>query len=308
MANLPATDQPPTPTFAFRGRPPNPRGPRAGSPRAGSPSARSLLLTVLGEWVLPAGGEAWTSALIDAMAAMGVEPKTTRQAVARSADAGLLVPRREGRRTCWQLTADATRLLNEGSERIYRFGSNTADWDGRWLLLLTSVPETSRHLRYRLRNRLGWAGFAPIGPGDWLTPWVDRESEARAVLYELGLATSTRSFVGQLGPIGDPRAVVAEAWGLEAVEQDYEAFIDVHRYRVPTAPEDAFRALTLLVHDWRHFPSADPDLPAELLPPAWSGRAAAEVFHILHDRWSPVATSWWTDHQESSRPRPSTLA
>ena len=269
--------------------------PRVRSLNQGVPSARSLLLTVLGEWVLPSGGEAWTSALIDAMAAMGVEAKTTRQAVARSAGSGLLVARRMGRRTRWGLTADATRLLTVGTERIYSFGCASPHWDGRWLLLITSVPEASRHLRYRVRTRLGWAGFAPIGPGDWLSPWVDREPEALAVLSELDLAGATRSFVGELGSIGDAATMVAEAWGLEQVEKEYEAFIEVHRSEGPTTPAEAFRAVTLLVHEWRHFPSADPGLPAELLPTGWNGRAAAQLFHTLHDRWAPEATAWWAE-------------
>lgn len=37
-----------------------------------------------------------------------------------------------------------------------------------------------------------------------------------------------------------------------------------------------------LVHDYRRFPFRDPDLPPELLPPGWSGRAAHEVFLEAH--------------------------
>ncbi|HWG73159.1 MAG TPA: PaaX family transcriptional regulator C-terminal domain-containing protein [Acidimicrobiales bacterium] len=269
--------------------------PRARSLNQGVPSARSLLLTVLGEWVLPSGGEAWTSALIDAMAAVGVESKTTRQAVARSAASGLLAPRRLGRRTRWGLTAEATRLLTVGTERIYSFGCTSPDWDGRWMLLITPAPEASRHLRHRVRTRLGWAGFAPIGPGTWLCPWVDREPEALAVLSDLDLARATRSFVGELGSIGDARTMVAEAWALEQVEKEYEAFVDAHGTEVPATPAEAFRALTLLVHEWRHFPSADPGLPAELLPQGWGGRPAAQLFHTLHERWAPEAAKWWTE-------------
>lgn len=272
--------------------------PRARSLSQGAPSARSLLLTILGEWVLPSGGEAWTSALIDAMAAVGVEAKTARQAIARSADAGLLVSERRGRRTRWRLTQEATRLLLEGTDRIYSFGRDQAQWDGRWILLLTSVPGASRHLRYRLRTRLGWAGFAPIGWGDWLSPWVERESEARAVLGNLGLAATTRSFVGTLGSLGDPKTLAGEAWSLDQVEEDYEAFIAEHRSKRPAGRDEAFSALTLLVHEWRHFPSADPGLPALLLPRHWSGQTAARLFHNLHRRWSPAASKWWQERNE----------
>ena len=38
---------------------------------AGTDSARSVLFTVLGELVLPTGGEAWTSAFIDVFGRLG---------------------------------------------------------------------------------------------------------------------------------------------------------------------------------------------------------------------------------------------
>ena len=56
---------------------------------AGAASARGLLLTVLGEFVLPAGGSAWTSAFIDVLGRLGVEEKAARQALMRTAAARL---------------------------------------------------------------------------------------------------------------------------------------------------------------------------------------------------------------------------
>src|SRR4051812_42329596 len=55
---------------------------------AGAESARGLLLTVLGELVLPAGGAVWTSAVIDVLGRLGVEEKAARQALMRTAGAG----------------------------------------------------------------------------------------------------------------------------------------------------------------------------------------------------------------------------
>jgi phenylacetic acid degradation operon negative regulatory protein len=269
--------------------------PRGRTLTLGTPSARSLLLTILGEWVLPTGG-VWTSALLAAMGAVGVEAKTARQAVARSAEAGLLTGERVGRRTRWRLTAEARELLEEGTDRIYGFSTSVPDWDGRWLVVLTSVPESSRHLRYRVRTRLGWAGFGQLRPGCWVSPWVDHQHEAAHVLRELGLAATSISFVAELGALGDARTVAAEAWSLDEVGADYQAFIATHQDADPPTAEAAFREVTLLVHDWRNFPNADPVLPDALLPPGWRGREAAAVFHHTHRRWAPVAHRWWDTH------------
>ena len=68
---------------------------------AGTDSARSVLFTVLGELVLPAGREAWTSAFIDVFGRLGVEEKAARQALMRTAADGWLDSERVGRRTAW---------------------------------------------------------------------------------------------------------------------------------------------------------------------------------------------------------------
>jgi phenylacetic acid degradation operon negative regulatory protein len=262
--------------------------------------ARGYLLTVLGEFVLPVGGRVWTAVLIDALGALGVEERAARQAIARSADSGLLESERIGRRTVWHLTESARTLLTEGSHRIYAFHRQPHHWDGRWLLLFSSVPEAKRDLRYRLRVRLGWAGFAPVAPGVWLSPWVDREAEASAVLTDLGLLDTARSFSGTLGDIGDRSGLVTQAWDLEGIEEAYEAFIARFTPVQPDGPAAAFVELTRLVHEWRRFPILDPDLPAELLPSGWSGHRAATLFHRLHEEWRSPAWTWWSERMAAA--------
>ena len=116
----------------------------------GAASARSLLLTVLGEFVLPGGEPVWTAAFLRALGLLGVEEKAVRQALARSATEGWLAGERHGRRTAWRLTPSGERLLTDGTERIYGFGRPVGDWDGQWLLVLARVPETSRRIRHLL--------------------------------------------------------------------------------------------------------------------------------------------------------------
>ena len=67
-------------------------------PGQSAPSARALLLTLLGEFVLPDGGRAWAATLIEALSLLDVEARTARQAIARTARAGLLASERSGRR------------------------------------------------------------------------------------------------------------------------------------------------------------------------------------------------------------------
>ena len=259
----------------------------------GAASARSLLLTVLGEFVLPGGQPVWTSALLELLAELDVAEKAARQAIMRTADHGWIEASRIGRETRWSLTTAGTELLREGTERIYGFAAGGRPWDGRWLVLTVGVPENNRPLRQRLRTRLGWAGLGSASPGVWVTTRVDREPAARRVLEELGLAVGSWSFVASAGDIGDQRSLAAAAWDLDEVEARYEDFLDLAGRRRPRTDRQALVAQIRLVQEWRRFPLLAPGLPPELLPPRWSGNRAAEVFRERHAAWAPRARAAW---------------
>ena len=259
----------------------------------GATSARSLLLTVLGEFVLPRDEAVWTQVLIDVLGSLGVESKSARQALARTAAEGLVASDRAGRRVRWSLTPQGRRLLSDGATRIYGFGAATRPWDGRWLVLLVSVPESRRQLRHRLRTRLAWAGLGSPAPGVWLTPDPGKQDEVAEVIADLGLTAVASSFVGPFGTIGAPRQVVEQAWDLAEVEAAYEEFLDTFAGAVPVDPAEVLAHQIHLVHAWRRFPFLDPELPAELLPDGWAGARAAALFTALHGRWSEEAQRHW---------------
>jgi phenylacetic acid degradation operon negative regulatory protein len=256
---------------------------------AGAESARSLLFTIMGEFVLPCGGSAWTSAFIDVFGRVGVEEKAARQALMRTAADGWLTSRRAGRRTCWQLTPNAERLLSEGTERIYGFTGSSADWDGRWLVVLARVPETDRRARHLLRTRLAWAGFGSPAPGVWVSTYPDRVPEAEAVLAGAGVLEDAQLFCAE-HERGALRTLVRQAWDLDAIEARYERFLA--EFSSPAA-RDPLRRTVELVHAWRRFPWTDPALPAQLLPARWSGRKAAKLFARRHAGWTAAATAEW---------------
>jgi len=256
---------------------------------AGAASARGLLFTALGEFVLPTGGSAWTSAFIEVFGSLGVEEKAIRQALARTAADGWIRPERHGRRTRWWLTPAGDRLLTEGTGRIYAFASSQRDWDGSWLLVLARVPETGRPARHLLRTRLSWAGLGNPAPGVWITTHTERQAEVEQVLRQAGV-TDAQIFAAEHQGGGGLAALVAQAWDLPAIEQRYEEFLA--DFTSPSAADPLTRLIEL-VHAWRRFPSIDPGLPARLLPARWSGARAAELFADRHARWSPEAVMQW---------------
>jgi phenylacetic acid degradation operon negative regulatory protein len=261
----------------------------------GGGSANSLLLTILGEFVLPDGRPVWTSALISLFRDLGVEEKAVRQALMRTADDGWIAADRLGRRTRWRLSRAGERLLSEGTERIYGFRGPPEEWDSRWLLLLVTVPENNRALRSKLRTQLGWAGFGLLPQGLWIRPRVGEMDEVRSVLTALGLADAAHSFVAQSGELGTDRDLVRQAWDLDAIEQRYEDFLEQVAPIRPRTERQALISQIRLVQEWRRFPLLDPGLPRDLLPRTWSGARAAALFVQRHSAWAPRAQAAWRE-------------
>ncbi|MCO5969849.1 PaaX family transcriptional regulator [Actinoallomurus soli] len=261
----------------------------------GETSARSLLLTLLGEFVLRYQEPVWTSTLVEVLDELGVEEKSARQALARTAADGWLTSERVGRSVRWSLTPPGRQLLTEGAERIYGFGAEAAAWDGVWLIVYVSVPESRRRLRHQLRTKLSWAGFGSPGPGMWIAPSAAREAEARSVIEGLGLQAGAMSFTARFAGVGSERAMVERAWDLDGVAAEYEAFIDEFGALRPASPESILLAQARLVHEWRRFPFLDPRLPAALLPAGWVGVQARELFDARHDEWHAVAQRRWRE-------------
>lgn len=269
----------------------------------GSASARSLLLTVLGEFALARHEPVWTASILEALGQVGVEQRAARQALARTSAEGLLESQRHGRRTAWALTDRGAELLTAGTTRIYGFMREPHAWDGRWLVLTVSIPESQRKLRHRLRTRLTWLGLGSPSSGLWVSPDGDLAAEVDEVIRELGLDDQSFAWVGPTSGTGHEPRLVAAAWDLDDVEKRYLAFLDQFEERRATNASDAFIAQVELVQEWRRFPFLDPDLPRELLDHAWPGPRAASVFHERHAQWHRQAQQKWERMQSEAAAR-----
>jgi len=258
-----------------------------------SPSARSLLLTVLGEFVHPRREKVWTGTLVEALSILGIEEKSARQALTRASSEGVLSSTRLGRRAMWDLTDTGRQLLDEGAQRIYGFMRDSRPWDGRWLVLNISIPEAQRQLRHRLRTRLTWLGLGSPNSGLWVSPDASKEPAVHRVIRELGVEDRTFAWTGPTAAIGDETKLLEDAWDLDEVEDRYLAFLEEFENLRVTTSREAFVAQVNIVQAWRRFPFLDPDLPSELLDHDWPGPRAAAVFHDRHTRWHRQAQNEW---------------
>jgi phenylacetic acid degradation operon negative regulatory protein len=257
-------------------------------------SARALLLVIIGEFVWPAGQAAWSATLLAALSEFGIETNAARKALQRTAATGIMAPGRQGNRVRWSVAPRGERILSAGWERTYGWPTRDTQWDGRWLVLSVTVPESQRKLRHHLQNRLLWAGLGSPVPGEWLTPHWRRAEQVAGIVRDLELEGQAHSFVGELGPLGDPLRLVAAAWDLDELREDYRRFVRTYERMAPRTDQEHFRARVQLVQDWRRFPYLDPDLPAAYLPRSWPGPQASRLFTERYAAWQAASARYWT--------------
>ncbi|WP_038044209.1 MULTISPECIES: PaaX family transcriptional regulator C-terminal domain-containing protein [Thermocrispum] len=256
-------------------------------------SAPALLLVILGEFVLPRRQPVWSSTLIRALGECGVEAVAARKAIQRTAERGTITDVRHGRKVRWMLTGTGTTMITKGAERVLGFTGETREWDGTWLIVNTTVPESHRNLRYHLRTRLTWAGMGSPAPGTWISPHAARADEVAGIITGLGLADWSMSYVGRFGPVGDERRTVQRAWDLEDLHRHYAEFLQQFRLAAVDDEASAFRQQVELVQAYRRFPYLDPALPAALTSGGWIGVEAAKLFHSKRSEWSEQAHRYW---------------
>ena len=250
-----------------------------------------LLLTLLGDYWWQRTEPLPSAAIVALLAEFGVSDSAARAALSRLTRNGLLATSRAGRRTFVQLSDRAAGILDDGARRIFSFGADAAAWDGMWSLIAFSIPEHNRAARDELRKALRWLGFAPLYDGLWVSP-RDHTGDVLARLGELGMGTATAFRATAIAGVPD---IVARAWDLDGLRAGYEEFITFAgalRDRVvagSVAPLDALVSRTRVMDEWRAFPAMDPDLPGELLPPAWPRAQARALFIDCYDLLAPLA-------------------
>jgi phenylacetic acid degradation operon negative regulatory protein len=270
-----------------------------------------LLLTLLGDYWWQRTESLPSAAIVGLLAEFGVSDSAARAALSRLTRNGLLVTSRSGRRTFVRLSQRAADVLDDGGRRIFSFGATPAPWDGMWSLVAFSIPEEHRSARDELRKELRWLGFAPLYDGLWVCP-RDHAGDVMARLKDLGISTATAfratalPAVTPVGVNGDGAAdgagstlvtadIPARAWDLSGLRDRYQEFTEFAGLlrdqtvagEITTA--DALVARTRVMNEWRAFPAMDPDLPYELLPPAWPRAAARDLFITCYDLLGPLA-------------------
>jgi len=264
----------------------------------GTRRTKTLLLTVLGEAVLPQSSFVWQEVLVESLVALGSSVSAARQAVARGVGDGWLISERVGRRSRLEVSDSTAVGLRAGRERTMKFG-RPQEWDGQWLFVALTVPEESRALRHHFRTELAWLGFGSLGNGLWISPHTENEEAALKLLTSVEGPKGAFVFTDARPVAHSPREVAAAAWDLDKLRARYDSFCERFESRSPVTPATTFDAWIELYTSWRHFPLFDPELPDNLLPRDWPRHRAYRLFHERIDEWSPVALEYFLSLEET---------
>jgi len=245
-------------------------------------------MTILGELVWPTGQPVWTSALVYVLRGLGVEEQAARQAIARAAASDWMVPERRGREVCWSLGPRMIKIFESGAPRVFSLSDPFSNWDGTWLAILVTIPQSHRSARRPLYSGLTWAGLGNPVPGLWLGPHVERAAEVGRLIDGLDLRQHTVSFVGTVDDIGMSQAeIVAQGWDLGALHEHYQQVWDAVADLSPRGGDEILFAHVRMISEWQELPRTDPQLPEALLPD-WIGRRVARRIEALRAQWTPA--------------------
>jgi len=256
--------------------------------------ARATLLNALGDLVYPVDDRVPTAGLVRVLEEVGYAHHAARQAVSRCARAGWIAGAREGRVSRWSLTRSGRELIDDGIRRVEELGTEFTSWDGRWFVLVISIPQEVRAVRPRLYRTLEWGGFGSPLSGIWVSPHCNRRERILGAIERMGLRGSTVSFFGTPNGIGLAETdLITRSWDLEALGARYENLVRHFSELSPRTDEETLRCLLALDGELQPLPSVDPRLPT-VIAPEWSGRKHAARLLEFRARWLPAARAYWS--------------
>lgn len=263
------------------------------------PRAKSLVMTLFGDAIVPHGARLWLGSLIELAAPLGSADRIVRTSVFRLVQEGWLVASREGRRSSYALAPPAQPRFERANHRIY--APPGIDWDGQWTLLLAPNGSIDAALRAAVRKELEYEGFAMIAPGVMAHPAADLAGMAE-VLARVDAAGKV--FVCRAGELADVGArplaeLVREGWDLAGVTAGYARFIAdftpllaLLQAGPVLEPQQAFVMRSLLIHAYRRVQLHDPMLPLALLPQPWIGSEAYALARQIYRRVAGLAEAY----------------
>lgn len=248
-------------------------------------NTRSMIFTIYGDYVRHYGNEIWIGSLIRLLAEFGHNEQSIRAAISRMNKQGWVQSYKKGNKSYYYLTDRGIKRIEVAAKRIFKLIPE--EWDGKWRLLMYTIPEEKRNVRDELRKELIWSGFGTFSNSVWISP-NNLENQVKLLIEKYDIAQYVDFFLATYEGEQENRKLVQKSWDLEEINGKYEEFIEsyspkfiIDKNKIKKGvmtPSECFIERTKLVHEYRKFLFVDPGLPEELLPEKWLGHHAASLF------------------------------
>ncbi|WP_026575078.1 phenylacetic acid degradation operon negative regulatory protein PaaX [Bacillus sp. UNC438CL73TsuS30] len=263
-------------------------------------NTRSMIFTIYGDYIHHYGNKIWIGSLIGLLKEFGHNEQAVRVAVSRMLKQGWIQSEKVENRSYYFLTKQGIDRIEEAGNRIFKL--HPSEWDGKWRVLMYTIPEEKRQIRDELRQELLWSGFGSFSNACWISP-NNLEKEVKLLIEKYDISEYVDFFVSEyIGP-RDNKTLVEKSWPLEDVVEKYEEFIITYSKQFFANQEiisrgemtdaQCFVERTKLVHEYRKFLFIDPGLPKELLPENWNGNLAATLFNQYYQLLAEPASRFF---------------
>ncbi|MGH7956900.1 MAG: hypothetical protein ACREH8_07795 [Opitutaceae bacterium] len=170
-----------------------------------------------------------------------------------------------------RLTEQGKQLALGGRDPVKQW---SRAWDGVWRFVLFDVPNGRDELRQQLLRVLRRRQFGYLQKSVWVSP--DPTSDVRAALGKSRVQADAFLVIEGKPAAGESDAEIVDgAWDFALINRRYEHYLKVAQKPAPPGPRlvDWARRENAA---WKAAISADPLLPASLLPAGYRGRAALQ--------------------------------
>ncbi|MEH6941292.1 PaaX family transcriptional regulator, partial [Bacillus sp. JJ722] len=188
-------------------------------------NTQSMIFTIYGDYIRHYGNKIWIGSLIRLLKEFGHNEQAVRVAVSRMLKQGWVKSEKQGHKSYYYLTPRGVQRVEEAAERIFKLNSH--EWDGKWRILMYTIPEEKRQIRDELRKELYWSGFGSFSNGCWISP-NNLEKEVELLIGKYNIKPYVDFFVSDYKGPRESESLVERSWSLSEIEEKYEQFITIY--------------------------------------------------------------------------------
>jgi phenylacetic acid degradation operon negative regulatory protein len=265
-------------------------------------NTRSMIFTLYGDYIRHYGNKIWIGSLIRLLNEFGHNDQAVRAAISRMLKQGWVESEKQGNKSFYFLSELGSNRIEEAAGRIFKL--KPEEWDGKWRILMYTIPEEIRNIRDELRKELVWSGFGTFSNSCWVSP-NNLEKQVKDLIIKYDIEEYVDFFEAEYkGPHKNKR-LIEKSWDLEDINEKYQGFISEYSQKYiidknkiikgEMTPAECFVERTKLVHEYRKFLFVDPGLPEELLPKKWLGGHAASLFSEYYKELAEPASHFFEE-------------